>query len=1046
MKSHRQLFCLQDRGIAAICHLLWIAACLACTAEAKPPYDAYVAAGADDANLNALATDLGDRVWAVGDRGIILSTQDGGRNWRKQDSGTTANLHGVASLSSQVAVVVGGTVGPRSKTGRGIVLRTTNGGETWDAIAEMGLPRFNGLAMLGSQLIAWGDYAPNYKSSIFTSQDAGVTWQPLPCSIVHSNALGVSSSGSILAIDRVGNAFSSQAGMAQAWYATSPSMPIEFAMHLGTTWVIGGAEGQLLRSRDGKSWTTLSGPLSPDAQRRCHWRTAHQLGEHVWIAGTPGTILLHSADRGQNWEVQATNQTLPIHAVAFADTYRGWAIGPLGMIQATRDGGKSWYAQRTTATRLGLLSVTATHSQVPWCSLVAASWDERVASASISLFQDDLAQSADYRVETWEAQEESSAQLNLVGHQAWLNEPNPNPVAARAVAERLAIEIQSWRPDVLLTTEQDANTVALISAAMRLAEADGEAGGAVRDQLRLPTWQTAKLSAVTDSKRAQYTEIPSRLMKGPGVAIADILVGFDLPVEQLSMRTLEQRQSTPASAAASASSLFGGIAPATTSKRTVSLKNLGNYQLVMGRAARATSIDSLIAQPQELPLLEWQAQLDFILRALPNRETAPALLRIADGAAHPQLWSRRRIALQRLIQLQPESDAASLARFRLLQLTCSQEMAAWSAASAEDWARSATSGAASTMAATAALRSMTPATPFESVVVPATATEKPAGDQVRLVNNEVRADAGAVGGNSPALPPPTAAQRRYQEILQTLDSISKQDAVLSSSPQMDLLLHSVSKTHATTNAQGSALSPGLEKVASQGFLAGWPQAAQQELLLSSGQAQKLRWVSFALPVDEPPHLDGKFDDPIWQQCPPMELTPPKNNVVSATGPNTAATVRWAYDSQYLYMGIECWRASMHTPAPAKRLRKYDSDLSQVDHLLFTLDTDRDYSSAVELGISDEGETFDRCSDLSAYNPKWSVAVPETPLRDRWTAEIAIRLADLTTESEMAGHAWAISAYRRNKQGTLASWSLMRTPTPVLQAAGLLLFVPKSSPQ
>ena len=170
----------------------------------------------------------------------------------------------------------------------------------------------------------------------------------------------------------------------------------------------------------------------------------------------------------------------------------------------------------------------------------------------------------------------------------------------------------------------------------------------------------------------------------------------------------------------------------------------------------------------------------------------------------------------------------------------------------------------------------------------------------------------------------------------------------------------------------------------------------------------------------------------------MKLTSAKLNANDET--DSPATVRWSFDERYLYIAIDSPRDGRTVTSSASRLRKHDSDLESTDHVHFVLDTDRDYASAVELGVSSEGETFDRCCEMIHYNPQYAVAVPASPRSDRWVAEIAIRLTDLTTRTALTGQAWAVSAHRRSLHGETQSWSSILGEQPSLQSAGLLLFV------
>ena len=62
--------------------------------------------------------------WAVGNSGTILTTKDGGTNWRAQGSGTPQRLSSVYFTNERQGWAVGAI---------GKILATTDGGATWSA-------------------------------------------------------------------------------------------------------------------------------------------------------------------------------------------------------------------------------------------------------------------------------------------------------------------------------------------------------------------------------------------------------------------------------------------------------------------------------------------------------------------------------------------------------------------------------------------------------------------------------------------------------------------------------------------------------------------------------------------------------------------------------------------------------------------------------------------------------------------------------------------------------------------------------------------------
>ena len=69
----------------------------------------------------------------------------------------------------------------------------------------------------------------------------------------------------------------------------------------------------------------------------------HISEQRAWIVGYYGTIL-HSADRGQTWGIQASSTRRALYSVKFVDPLKGWISGSYGTLLQTRDGGRSWRA------------------------------------------------------------------------------------------------------------------------------------------------------------------------------------------------------------------------------------------------------------------------------------------------------------------------------------------------------------------------------------------------------------------------------------------------------------------------------------------------------------------------------------------------------------------------------------------------------------------------------------------------------------------------------------------------------------------------------
>ena len=79
--------------------------------------------------------------WAVGDRGVIWHTDDGGSTWQQQASLVSCNLRCRLLRRYKRGWAVGGESQLGRAGTRGVVLRTDDGGTTWAQIPRLVLPR-----------------------------------------------------------------------------------------------------------------------------------------------------------------------------------------------------------------------------------------------------------------------------------------------------------------------------------------------------------------------------------------------------------------------------------------------------------------------------------------------------------------------------------------------------------------------------------------------------------------------------------------------------------------------------------------------------------------------------------------------------------------------------------------------------------------------------------------------------------------------------------------------------------------------------------------
>ncbi len=93
------------------------------------------------------------------------------------------------------------------------------------------------------------------------------------------------------------------------------------------------------------------------------------------------------ATRGSRF---STGVSIPLTAISFVDDAHGWAVGALGTILATSDGGQTWRRQRSGGARAALLCLVAEADDVPLELLAKISGNDGYLSAAEVLCRRDV--------------------------------------------------------------------------------------------------------------------------------------------------------------------------------------------------------------------------------------------------------------------------------------------------------------------------------------------------------------------------------------------------------------------------------------------------------------------------------------------------------------------------------------------------------------------------------------------------------------------------------------------------------------------------------
>ncbi len=291
--------------------------------------------------------------WAAGESGIMLHTTDGGENWQRQASGTTDNIRQVFFTDQNHGWAI--TYDP-------LLLATTDGGETWfqqsPGFAQCSLSSMYFTDNLNGWIVGnrWGDRG----GLILHSADGGNTWQVQDTTLntLYSPCFFDPSNGFITGED--GKLFRTTNGGLD-WI--EQNLPVFRNIYSscrvsGNLGWVSGEDGAIMHTSDGGiTWTDQTSGIKEDVYGICFVDDLNG-----WVAGMTG---IHATDDGgDEWELQYQGW---FNDIFFTSASMGWAVGPLGKIVNTTNGGLAWNIQNSGVTEY-LICVYFSDSQHGWAS------------------------------------------------------------------------------------------------------------------------------------------------------------------------------------------------------------------------------------------------------------------------------------------------------------------------------------------------------------------------------------------------------------------------------------------------------------------------------------------------------------------------------------------------------------------------------------------------------------------------------------------------------------------------------------------------------
>jgi photosystem II stability/assembly factor-like uncharacterized protein len=951
------------------------------------------------------------RGWAVGDRGTIWHTDDGGNNWHLQQSGVACRLESVHFLDENNGWAVGGFSHPYTHTGTAVVLSTRDGGLRWTRNPESILPALKRIRFFNRRRgSAVGYPSAMFPSGVFTTADGGETWQPLP---------GARTAGWVAAdflsphlgvlIDAAGAAATIEGGRIEtaetARFGLRRVGQVQLASQRGSQaygWLVG--DGGLVMWTDdmGATWQTPRGSPPDGAPRQFDFRALAVRGRNVWIAGSPGTRVLHSPDFGQTWLAFPTSQNLPIRSLAFVDDRHGWAVGELGTILATTDGGRTWKQQRSGGTRAALLGLFGRPEDVPLELFARLSGNDGYLGVVETLGRRDV--DAALRTDVPLAERFHEALVGVggsCGRTAWrfpMRERELKLDARQitrgwdwandnrgldALREHVVRQIRLWRPEVIVTHDSGDDPLAdlvhqvVLEAARQAAEPTSHIEQITAASLQ--PWQVkrvyaARASGARAAVRIATTELADRL----GRSLADVatvprgLIGAPFETRGTSFgfrRLADGDQGLPAQ-----KGLFAGIVlpPGGEARRELLKPSTEAAGLIRRIVQKRRNMQAVLQRVEADPTggAALLAQAGDLTSGLDADASAQIFYHLAESYRRRGNWPTAAEAFTLLADRHPDHPLTRSALVWLVQYHASGEAA------------------------------------------------RRAGPRPQAAVLQTSAPAIDPGGRQDG--PERAAElaRRIQQTRPDLFAEPGMRFPLSAADRQRGLFESATRFY-LGHSRGTSRDA-------------WALCARGERWLVDPKGSPPKPILDCGRVLSKPYLDGRLDDPVWQKAKRAELKSPYGD--DADWP---AAVMLAYDGEFLYVAVVARKAPRCEYPIGEGPRPRDPDLSARDRVELLVDVDRDYATYYGLSLDHRGWPHEACWGDATWDPTWHVAAEADDAA--WAVEAAIPLAELARRPPAARSVWAIGIQRIVPGVGFQSWSRPAAPTVIPEGFGYLAF-------
>jgi photosystem II stability/assembly factor-like uncharacterized protein len=986
-----------------------------------------------------------DRLIAVGDRGLILMSENGGRSWNTRNPRSQHELNGVNFTSELDGCVVGGFIEPLTHRSKGVVLLTNDGGRTWRA-SKSDLPRLVGIQAIDAlRRVAWGDWSNTHQTAFFGSVDGGETWQPIPtpCGSIATAALATNPHvvEGIL-VDR----WSSSGGAEPLVLPRATSdEPIRHVCYSGSRWWLCGERGQIYSSNDGKQWVEHKLPGTDQDRALISLRRVIAQGKSIWVAGSPGRVLWHSSDEGRTWSIHQTGIDADANGLRLFQDELLIACGPYTTVNLSRNRGQGWRVSHGASSRVSVLNIATRADHIAWDLLSVVSKDARQNSSGVVVHDRNLEERSSHRPEQstrtrLASKEVDISQLTTLSMypisdsegeprksdlRYYAGVSSMHQIPTSEILRRLILEIRTKKPSLLVVdsdqTSDELQQRLSQCADMAVTWASRRDYALFSKESGIPddAWNVERTLYRGDRGNGRQFPLPM-LLKNTGTILGEVLapvhgIAYSQGISQMkessrfSYRSVGSQQTNLLNPLEGLTSLSG----TQMVERSFGSTRSGQVMLAAAWMNRLQDNSHQTANPMVRDT-EWETKLQQAAKMIDPTPRAVVLLDLAIQARRTGKWNLWSSSLEILLDKEKDTPYAEAAMYELMKHLGSAEVQRM----LESQRHSEESRPKDSQQVTHSVALQT--SPFArdaeaSMVKPASFAHTP-----RLI--------------------PIATHGGMPEFYRLLSKFPDTWRDNRSEPEWAWLIASRFRTHQLSKLTSDKLTPpealklqsdsaSLFPVGSPNLLA-WQYVQMQELEMVQQRGSSIPKLPY---TEAPPYLDGIAQEAMWSSAYKMELK-------DSWSGGLATTISMSRDEEYLYILSEVRESNPQRAAVSPKSRSRDLLTTNREQVRIRLDLDRDYCTWFELGWDRLGNRIDQCNDMNGWNPTWYIATQSTS--EGWNAEIAIPLEELVSSAHPLSKSlhtlsWnaihripsegsrvlspAVSDWFQNDQWTLVQW-------------------------